>query len=223
METQSDSSLENQAPTRDHKSGKQIRDEPTTFTKLQACPLAMSCFQHLSCFQFCQRVANVRVHHELAHPFVLHLHGDHSILAGVTFTLTPETFSLATGIPNVGEPWHKKQKVDRHHYEPYIKASCLRHLTRVFPFRYLKDEYAPLMKLIIKYFSCEGRLSRQYAYHIRLLMHFTRVWMMNIQFFICRNIERMNTFMQNKTLQKQLNSVYHFSLIKILLVHQLGL
>ena len=75
------------------------------------------------------------------------------------------------------------------------KASCLRQLTRVFPFRYLKDEYAPFMKLIMKYFSCEGRFSRLYAYHIRLIMHFTRVWMMNIPFFICRNIERMNTFM----------------------------
>jgi len=57
-------------------------------------------------------VASVRVHHEFVHLFVLHLHGDHAILAGVTFTLTPETVSLATGILNVGEPWHKKQKVD---------------------------------------------------------------------------------------------------------------
>ena len=79
------------------------------------------------------------------------------------------------------------------------------------------------MKLIMKYFSCEGRFSHLYAYHIRLLMHFTRVRMMNIQYFICRNIERMNTFMQHKTPQQQLNSVYHFALIKILVVHQLGL
>ena len=140
-------------------------------------------------------------------------------MAGVTFTLTPEIVSLATDIPNVGEQWHKKQKVDRQHYEPYIKASFLRQLTRVFPFRYLKDEYAPLMKLIMKYFSCEGRFSRLYAYHIRLLMHFTKVRMMNLPFLICGNIERMNTFMQHKTPQQQLNSVYHFSLIKILVDH----
>ena len=117
VETQSDTASEEQAPWRHHKSGKHVRDEPNTLTELQACPLAMSCFQHLSCFEFCQRVANVQVHHELAHLFVLHLHGDRSILARVTFTLTPETVSLATDIPNVGEPWHKKQKVDRQHYE----------------------------------------------------------------------------------------------------------
>ena len=80
-------------------------------------------------------------------------------MAGVTFTLTPEAISVATGIPNVGEQWHKKKKVDRQHYEPYLKARFLSQLTRVFPFRYLKDEYAPLMRLIMKYFSCEGRFS----------------------------------------------------------------
>ena len=155
----------------------------------------------------------------MARLFVLHLLGDHSILAGVTFTLTPETVSLATGIPNVGEPWHKKKKIDRQHYEPYIKTGFLRQLKRVFPFRYLKDEYAPLMKLIMKYFSCEGQFSHLYAYHIRLLMHLTRVWMMNIPYLFCRNIERITTLVPHKTPQQQLTSVYHFSLIKILVVH----
>ena len=73
----------------------------------------------------------------------------------------------------------------------------------------------------MKYFSCEGRFSRLYAYHIKLLMHFTRVWMMKIPYFIFRNIERMTTLVQHKTPQQQLNSVYHFALIKILVVHQL--
>ena len=168
-------------------------------------------------------MASVQFHHELAHLFVLHLHEDQAILAGVTFTLTPESVSLETGIPNIGEPWHKKKKIDRQHYEPYIKTSFLRHLNGVFPFRYLKDEYAPLMRLIMKYFRCEGQFSHFYAYHIRLLMHFTRVQMMNIPYFIFRNIERMTTFIQHKTPQQQLNSVYHFAVIKILVVYQLGL
>jgi len=223
METQSDSSSEEQAPRRPHKSGRHVREEPTTLTELQAYPLAMSCFQHQSCFEFCQKVASVQFHHDPARLFVLHLHGDQATQAGATFILTPKYVSLATGIPNIGEPRNKKQKIDRHHYDPYIKTTFLRQLKRVFPFRYLKDEYAPLVRLIMKYSSCEGRFSRIYAYHIRLLMHFTRVWMMNIPYFICRNIKRMTTFIQHKTPQQQLNSVYHFALIKILVVHQLDL
>ena len=124
---------------------------------------------------------------------MLHLHGDQATLVGVTFTLTPESISLATDIPNIGEPWNKRQKIDRQNYESYIKPSFLRQLKRVIPFWYFKDEYAPLMKLIMKYFTCEGQFYRLYAYHIRLLMRFTRVRMMNIPYFICRNIERMTT------------------------------
>ena len=102
VETHNDTASGEQAPRRHHMSGKHVRDEPNTLTELQACPLGISCFQHPACFEFCQRVSNVRVHHELAHLFVLHLHGGQSTLAGVTFTLTPETISLAIGIPNVG-------------------------------------------------------------------------------------------------------------------------
>ena len=99
----------------------------------------------------------------------------------------------------------------------------MRQLSRVFPFRFLKDEYAPLMKLIIRYFSCEGRFSRLYAYHIRLLMHFTRVRMMSIPYFMYRNIEQMTVLVQKKTPEQQHNSIYHYALIKIIVVHQLGL
>jgi len=120
-EIQSDSPTEGHAPRRPHKSGKHIREEPTTLAELQACPLAIFCFQHQSCYEFCEKVANIQFHHELARLFVLHLHGDQATLAGVTFTLTPESISLATDIPNIGEPWNKRQKIDRQYYELYIK------------------------------------------------------------------------------------------------------
>lgn len=95
----------------------------------------------------------------------------------------------------------------------------MRHLRRVFPFHYLNDYFAPLMKLIIQYFICEGRFSRLYAYHIRLLMHFTRVRVMNIPYFMFHNIEKMVPLVQRKTPAQQHNSVYHYALIKIVVVH----
>jgi len=155
-ETESDSPLREHETRRPRKSGKHVREEPITLIELHACPLAIQCFEHQSCYKFCQKVTEVQFHYELARLFVLHLHGDQVTLAGVTFTLTLETVSLATGIPNIGEPWHKKKQIDRQHYEPYIKPNFLRQLKRVFPFRYLKDEYAPLMRLFMKYFSYEG-------------------------------------------------------------------
>ena len=113
--------------------------------------------------------------------------------------------------------------MDRAYYEPYIKPGYLRQLNRVFQFNFLKESYVPLMKLIIRYISCEGRFSRLYAYHIWLLMHFTRVWMMNIPYFMCHNIERMIVLVQKKTPKQKHNSIYHYALIKIVVVHQLRL
>ena len=47
--------------------------------------------------------------------------------------------------------------------------------------------------------------------------------MMNIPYFMCRNIERMTTLVQKKTPEQQYNNIYHYALIKILVVRQLGL
>ena len=73
--------------------------------------------------------------------------------------MSPTVISEATGIPNVGEKWNKGQYIDREYYEPYIKAKYHNKLNRVFPFKFLEDMFAPLMKIIIKYFTCEGRFS----------------------------------------------------------------
>ena len=79
------------------------------------------------------------------------------------------------------------------------------------------------MRLIIRYFSCEGFFSRLYAYHIRILMHFTRVKFMNIPYFMYQNIKRMTTLLRRKNPEQHHNNIYHYALIKIIVVHQLGL
>ena len=47
--------------------------------------------------------------------------------------------------------------------------------------------------------------------------------MMNIPYFMCQNIERMTTLVQKKTPEQQHNGIYDYALIKIIVVHQLGL
>ena len=46
---------------------------------------------------------------------------------------------------------------------------------------------------------------------------------MNISYFMYQNIKRMTTLVRKKTLEQQYNSIYHYVLIKIIVVHQLGL
>jgi len=46
--------------------------------------------------------------------------------------------------------------------------------------------------------------------------------MMNIPFFMCRNIERMVPLVQRKSPAQQHKSIYHYALIKIIVMHQLA-
>ena len=143
-------------------------------------------------------IERVRFHHELARLFLTHLHNKKVTLARITFTISPAIILEATGIPNVGENWYKGQDIDDEYYEPYIKARHKDKMKRVFPFMFLEDRFSPLMKIIIKYFTCEGRFYWLYAYHIRLLMHFARVRMMNIPYFMFINIEKMAHIVKRK-------------------------
>lgn len=106
-EQDSDSTTELHAP-RPRKGGGHVREEPTSLAELQDRPLAMACFQQQSCFQYCEMISQIQHHQELARLFVLHLHDDQVTLAGVNFTLTPETISQATIILNVGKEWNKR-------------------------------------------------------------------------------------------------------------------
>ena len=223
-ETFSDSFVERHKQQRKpHKGGKIIRENPTSVRELQACSLAVSFFRHQACFEFCELVERIQFHHELARLFVAHLHNNEVTLARVTFTISPAVISEATRIPNVGEKWYKVQDLDEDYCELYIKSHYRNQVKRFFPFKFLENRYVPLMRIIIKYFTCEGKFSRLYAYHIRLLMHFTRVKMMNLPYFLFRNIDKIAYIVQKKPYPHQLNNIYHYSLIKIIVLHHLSL
>lgn len=166
-ETTSGSSVERRRQQRKpHKGGKITREEPTSLAELHASPLSISCFRHLSCFDFCELVERVQFHHELGTLFVANLHNNKVTLAGVTFAVTPLVISQDTKIPKVGEKWYKAQDLDEHYYEPYSKPQYRRQVKRIFPFKFLENRYVPLMRIIINHFACEGRFSKLYTYHI---------------------------------------------------------
>ena len=54
-------------------------------------------------------------------------------------------------------------------------------------------------------------------------MHFTRVRMLNPPYFLFRNIEKMAHFVQKKPCPQQMSNIYHYSLIKMIVLHHLSL
>ena len=89
-----DSGVEAQMPRRhDHKGGTINRFETLNTKELMASPLTISCFKHVGCFDFCEKVQQVQNHPELTIIFTINFHEKKVNLARVTFELS--TYSIA--------------------------------------------------------------------------------------------------------------------------------
>ena len=112
-------------------------------------------------------------------------------------------------------------ELDLDDYKLFLKPNVRDAPKHIFPFRHILDKYSPLMKLIMRYFTCEGRFSRLYRYHVRLLMHFTSTKTLNLSNFLFRSLVKMTEKIQTMG-KAHITNLFHHSLIKILVVHQLS-
>ena len=141
------SSDESQRPTKPkHKGGRANRFEPLYTIQITSSPMILSCFQDVGCYQFCEKIKQVKIHSDLTRLFILGLQNHQVNLAGVKFELSSESISKATGIPDIGEIWFKQKKLDLSYYEPYLKPSYQQGCRAVFPFSHLQERYALLMR-----------------------------------------------------------------------------
>ena len=208
-------------PRKANKGGYHNRFEPITVKELNDSPSVLFNFHEVGCLDFCQKVQEVTNHPPLTQFFSLRLQGKHVHISGVDFFLTPRSVSRATKIPYLSEKWFKQTYLDLDHYKPFLKPAYQNECKAIFPFSHLLNSYTPLMKTIMRYFTCEGRYYRVYSYHIRLLMHFTRTHLLNLPFFLCKSIDKMSSLVQKRPPTQQKASLFHHSLIKIIILHQL--
>ena len=84
--------------------------------------------------------------------------------------MSTNAIAAAIGIPSVGEKWFKQENLDMSYFEPYLKPRYKDHNKSIFHFSHILDRYAPMMRIIMKMLTCEGRFSYLYSYHIHLIM-----------------------------------------------------
>ena len=82
------------------------------------------------------------------------------------------------------------------------------------------EYFDKMLRVIQRYFTCEGRFNMVYQYHIRMLLHFTRKEAMNLPFYLFRSIGKMSDKVQAKSKQVD-TSVIHSGLIKLLVMEEL--
>jgi hypothetical protein len=77
-----------------------------------------------------------------------------------------------------------------------------------------------MLRVIQRYFTCEGIFNMVYQYHIRLLMHFTGKQSLNLPFYLLRSLGKMSDKVQAKSKLVE-NNVFHSRLIKMLVLEEL--
>jgi hypothetical protein len=53
------------------------------------------------------------------------------------------------------------------------------------------EHYEKFLRVVQRYFTCEGIFDRVYQYHIMLLMHFTGKNPLNLHFYLYRSLGKM--------------------------------
>jgi hypothetical protein len=91
-----------------------------------------------------------------------------------------------------GEKWFKGMPLDTSCYIDFIKPEYRNwKIGANIPSEYLLEPFEKILKIIRKYFTCEGIFDKVHQYHIRILMHFTGISPLNFPFFLCRSLVKM--------------------------------
>ena len=75
--------------------------------------------------------------------------------------------------------------------------------------------------LIMKYFTCEGRFSRFYRYHSRLLMHFRSTKPLDLPHYLYKILIKMTEEVQSRK-QDHYPSIFHHGLVRLIVFHHLS-
>jgi hypothetical protein len=163
-----------------------------------------------------------RGHPEVARQFSLNFDGKKTRVGDLEFEVTEASISAAIGIPISGEKWFKAMVLSspfvKYLFNPKYQAN---ELSKSIPRNQLIEQFDRILKIIQRYFTCEGRFNTLYHYHIRLLLHFTGKVEMNIPYYLLRSIGKMSDNVQDKSKDVD-SSLFHSGLIRMLVSEELG-
>ena len=87
--------------------------------------------------------------------------GVNAHVGNVELRLTKEFISQAIGLPQIGEQWYKGKNIKNDDWKGFLTpAHWQTKLKSGFPSILLMKKWRALLELIIRYVTCEGRLSQ---------------------------------------------------------------
>jgi hypothetical protein len=153
--------------------------------------------------------------------FSSHFYGLKTKVGDLEFEVSEASITAATWIPNRGERWFKSMTLNASFSKEFLKPNYQTdNLSKGVPRSHLVEGFDKMLKIIQRYFTCEGRFNMLYQYHIRLVLHFTGKDEMNIPFYLLRSMVKMSDKVQEKSKVVD-TSFFHSGLIRMLVMEEL--
>jgi len=205
---------------RENRSGRCLRTEPEGLDLTLKDEGVARAFKQAGCWRFCEKLKGG--HTEVTKAFALNFSGLNSKVALLEFPVSPQVISAVTEIPRSGQEWFKNYKFDTTPCKEFLKEQYVNQdLSKAIPRHYIKEHYALLLTAIQKYLTCEGRYTKVYSYHFKLLLHFTGKTSIDIPFYLFRSLGKMCDKVQYKKDNYE-TSLFHHGLIKLLVLDSLN-
>jgi hypothetical protein len=196
-----------------------VRTEPTDMHLFEEEPMAREVFQRVGCLTFCQNMK--RGHPKVARQFSLHFYGLKTKARDLEFEVSETSISEATGIPITRENWFKSMALDEAFSKDFLTLEYqTENLSKGVPRSHPVGDFDKMLRIIQRYFTCEGRFNTLYPYHIRLLLDFTGKVEMHILFYLLRSMNKMLHRVQSKSKAVD-TSIFHSGLIRMLVSEEL--
>jgi hypothetical protein len=212
--------METPQKKKSHKGGNLVRTEPIDMHLFEAEPMAREVFKRVGYLSFYQNMQ--RGHPEVIRKFALHFDGLKTKVGDLEFEVSATSISTATGIPITGESWFKSMTLDAAYAKYFLKPKYeVDNISKGVPRNHLIEQFDKILRIIQRYFTCEGSFNTLYQYHIRLLLHFTRKIEMNIPYYFLRSIGKMLDKVQSKSKDVD-TSIFHYGLIRMLVSEEMG-
>jgi hypothetical protein len=182
-------------------------------------PMVRENFQRVGYLSFFQNMQ--RGHPEVAIQFSLHFDGIKTKVGSLEFEVSKASIAVATRIPNIGDRWFKYMILNFSFSKEFLKLDYqTNNLSKGVSRSHPVEGFDKMLKIIQIYFTCEGRFNMLYQYHIRIFLHFTRKYAMDILFYLSRSMGKMSDRVQSKSKAVD-TSVFQSGLIRMLVMEEL--
>ena len=143
-------------------------------------------------------------------------------IGGFKFIIDEDKIAKVTNHPRIGERCFKGGKVDKKWCRSLLLPLPANAKLKIgVSVKFLKPKCWAYYEILVKYVSCDGRLSHLHYYHLRLLL-VLKGCKLNLPFYLLQSLKKMAHSVQS-TIGNPDRSLFHHSLIKILIQHQLSL